>query len=184
MTNEEHLALASRSGHIESVRSLISVTDPKADDSQALRWAARSGNKEIVEILIPVSDPKANESGALREAARWGYKEIVEMLLPFSDPKENDSEALRYAAGAGYEEIVELLAPVSDIELAINGLRSSEDAQILIRGTVAKIESFRSRVELDATTLRMSPTFRECVDQARSSSREKMATQRAQARRL
>jgi ankyrin repeat protein len=63
------------------------VSDPKALDSNALRWAAANGHLEIVKLLIPVSDPKAGGSYALRLAAENGHLEIVKLLIPVSDPE-------------------------------------------------------------------------------------------------
>ena len=69
-----------------SSRSRTPRQDPKANDSEALRWAADRGHKECVELLLPVSDFKANDSEALRWAALSGHKEIVALLIPVSDP--------------------------------------------------------------------------------------------------
>ena len=79
-----------------------------------------------MELLLPFSDPKANDSEALRYAAYNGYKEMVKMLLPVSDPNAEGSGALQSAARGGYEEIVELLIPVSDVEAACEQLDESE----------------------------------------------------------
>jgi hypothetical protein len=157
---------------------LIPVSDPKANASEALRHAASCGHREIVEMLIPTSYPKANDSDALMGAASCGHKEIVELLLPFSDPKANDSKLLRSAAFNGHEAVVELLIPVSDVDAACK--RLDESGKSLLKAMEA---DFRMK-ELQASTVQIPQSFNQCVDQARSSSREKMATQRAQARRL
>jgi ankyrin repeat protein len=50
--------LAATKGHLEIVKLLIPVSDPKAGGSYALRLAAENGHLEIVKLLIPVSDPE------------------------------------------------------------------------------------------------------------------------------
>ena len=61
--------------------------DPKANNSQALRYASYNGHLDIVKLLIPLSDPKADDSEALRYASRYGHLDIVKLLIPLSDPK-------------------------------------------------------------------------------------------------
>ena len=90
----QFLILASDYGRLEIIKDLIPISDPKANDSEALRNAANYGFKDCVKALIPVSDPKANDSEALRNAAFKGHVEIVNTLIPISDPKANHSEAL------------------------------------------------------------------------------------------
>ncbi len=112
--NSNALRWAATNGHLEIVKLLIPVSDPKAGGSYALRLAAENGHLEIVKLLIPVSYPKAHNSYALRWAAENGHLEIVKLLIPVSDPKSLDSNALRWAAAEGHLEIVKLLIPVSD----------------------------------------------------------------------
>ena len=83
--NTNLLIEANKNDDVEAVQRLIPVSDPKADNSHALRWAAFYGHTEIVKLLISVSDPKANDSEALRMAARNGHIECVKLLLPVSD---------------------------------------------------------------------------------------------------
>lgn len=56
MNNQEKFENAARYGDIETVRKLLPLVDPKADNSYALQWAAYNGHLEIVRLLIPVSD--------------------------------------------------------------------------------------------------------------------------------
>lgn len=83
--NTPLLLQASQLGDVDTVKKLIPLSDPKAEDSYALRAAAHNGHKDIVELLIPVSNPKAKNSYALQWAAEKGHKEIVELLIPVSD---------------------------------------------------------------------------------------------------
>lgn len=108
------LEAAAEHGYGTLVRELIPVSDPKANDSYALRWAARNGHMEVVKLLMPVSDPGASESRALAWAAEKGHAKVVELLMPVSDPKAKDSRALAWAAESGHTEVVRLLIPVSD----------------------------------------------------------------------
>jgi ankyrin repeat protein len=73
-------------GHIECVKLLIPVSNPKDRYSSALQLAARHGHTQCVELLIPVSNPKAHNSYALQEAAVHGHTQCVELLYPVSDP--------------------------------------------------------------------------------------------------
>jgi len=112
--SNEALRSAAINGHTKIVKLLIPVSDPKAINSEALRIAAESGYTEIVKLLIPVSNPKAQENEALRSAVYNEYTKIVKLLIPVSNPKANSSYTLRLAAENGYTEIVKLLIPVSD----------------------------------------------------------------------
>ena len=112
--NSQALRYASYNGHLDIVKLLIPLSDPKADDSEALRYASKYGHLDIVKLLIPLSDPKAYDSYALRYASLYGHFDIVKLLIPLSDPKAVDSYALRAASFYGYLDIVKLLIPLSD----------------------------------------------------------------------
>lgn len=114
LSDSEDLGAAAENGHLECVKLLISVCDPKAGNSDALRFAAENGHTECVRALIPVSDPTAANSDALGFAAENGHTECVKLLIPVSDPKALNSYALRKAAENGHSECVRLLIPVSD----------------------------------------------------------------------
>ena len=113
------LLAATRNGHTECVKLLISVSDPKADDSFALLVAAMHGHTDIVELLIPVSDPKAYGSLALHWGARNDHTECVKLLIPVSDPKALNSGALQAAALNGHNDIVDMLWNISDPQAAL-----------------------------------------------------------------
>ena len=108
------LQWAAEKGYAEYVELLIPVSDPEADDSEALKYAAENGHDECVELLIPVCDSKMDYSEALMYAAENGHYKCVKLLIPFSDPKVLDSYALQRAAKNGHANCVELLIPVSD----------------------------------------------------------------------
>lgn len=47
----EALCEASRGGWLEGVAALVPVSDPKAEDSEALRWAAQNGHVDCVRMM-------------------------------------------------------------------------------------------------------------------------------------
>ena len=85
--NTSLLIKAIEKNDIDEVKRLIPVSDPKANDSEALQLAALHGYAKIVMLLIPVSDPKASNSRALELAISKGYTNIAELLAPVCDPK-------------------------------------------------------------------------------------------------
>lgn len=106
---------AADSGQLDIVQALIPVSDPKAENSEALRLAALGGHLDVVRALIPVSDPKADHSVALASATASGSLAVVRELIPVCDPKDHGSAALRQAAECGHLDIVRELIPVSDL---------------------------------------------------------------------
>ena len=109
------LQTASYYGHIECIKLIIPLSDPKDNNSFPLRLASQNGHIECVRLLIPVSDPKSNKSLALRIACENGHAECAKLLTPVSDPKTKNSYALQLAAEYNYKDCVELLLPHSDI---------------------------------------------------------------------
>jgi ankyrin repeat protein len=114
------LWLAAERGHVECVKLLIEVSEPRVGNSYALRRAAACGHADCVRVLMEVSEPKVQNSYALRAAAEEGHVECVKLLMEASDPLANDSHALRMAAAYGHGDCVELLLPASD-PLAVGG---------------------------------------------------------------
>ena len=74
------------SNNVQKVAELIPYSDPKAQNSEALRLAAAQGYLECVKLLIPVSDCKSNHSQALAWAVLKGHNECVEALYDHSEP--------------------------------------------------------------------------------------------------
>ncbi len=107
------LQLAAESGHLEIVRLLLPLSEPKANNSLALCHAARCGHLEVVKLLLPVSDPLAANSLALYCAATKGDLEVVRALLPSSSVYAKDFLVLRTASARGHLEIVRLLLQVA-----------------------------------------------------------------------
>ena len=79
------LAIAAAQGHISCVKILLTVADPCAEESLALRWACEFGRLECVELLLPVSDLLAAESSALYAACEYEYTECIDLLYSGSD---------------------------------------------------------------------------------------------------
>lgn len=112
--NSNTLIAEAANGNTERVKELIPISDPKTEQSRALRFAAQYGYTEIVQLLIPVSDPKAIDSEALRLAAKFGHTDTVRLLIPVSEPMAEASDALQLAALHGQVECIKLLIPVSN----------------------------------------------------------------------
>ena len=115
------LRAAAEFGHVECARLLLTVSEAKDREceallyeSEALRGAAYNGHAECVRMLLSVSDAKAEDSWPLLLAAGNGHVECLRVLLPVSDPMADGSLALRDAARNGHEECVRLLLPGSD----------------------------------------------------------------------
>ncbi len=112
--DSQALLAAVRNGHLEVVKLLLPVSDPKVNDSIALRAAVSYGNPVIVALLLPASDPKAVNSESIRRAAAHGRVDIVKLLLPLCDPGAVNSKALRWAAAGGHADVVRVLLPLCD----------------------------------------------------------------------
>lgn len=84
------LRYAATSGHVECVAALIPYSDPKAYNSQILKWVVgrnmEDSHLECIRLLIPVSDCKADGSAALVEAVMNKDFSCMELLYPYSDP--------------------------------------------------------------------------------------------------
>ena len=93
------------------------------ENTRLLVQTAENGDAVEVQRLIPVSDPKANNSAALRFASSNGHLKCVKLLIPVSNPKANNSYALQAAVENGHTRCVELLYPVSDPVVALKQLQ-------------------------------------------------------------
>lgn len=125
------LRAAAENGHLQCVKLLIPVSDPKVKNTGidgALIDAARNGDMKILKLLISISDPKIHSKSALQFAAEKGHTDIVKFLISISDPKSVGSQALFWAAENGHAECVKLLIPVSDPKL--------ENSLALIRAAI------------------------------------------------
>lgn len=103
---------------------MIPISEPKANNSEALYRAACNGHLDCVQLLIPVSDPKAYHSYALCEAARYGHTECIRILIPVSIPKDRRSLALQMAVLYENTPCVDLLFDVSEPDFALHALQS------------------------------------------------------------
>lgn len=146
--NTNLLNRASQSGDFNQVKHLISVSDPKANHSLALRCAATQGHIECIKLLIPVSDPKANDSVALRMATLYGHIECVKLLIPVSDPKADNSQALQWAADCEHMEIIELLIPVSDYSFALQYMHANGTSTVRFEQCIEEYEALQQKDRL------------------------------------
>lgn len=140
------LIAAAMCGLADEVNELIPRTDPKINNSEALREAAERGHVECVKALIPVSDPDHYmdaycSHNALELAAMNGHADCVELLIHVTDVKSeeknaflkdyleesyNDCSVLELAAERGHVDCVKLLMPVSDVESIKEQYRDSQ----------------------------------------------------------
>jgi len=120
--NTQHLLNAADQGNTAEVQRLISISD-LAFNNEALRRASAHGHVECVKMLIPVSNPKHNDSSALQWASANGYVACVKELIPVSEPKAQNNEALVAAAFYGHHECVDLLFDVCNPEEALEELK-------------------------------------------------------------
>lgn len=77
-----------------------------------------------VKLLAPLSGTQNNNS--LWVAVSTKYLDGVHVLLPIADPKHHDSVCLQRAVLNNDEAIFELLYPLSDGEVALKGLKDSD----------------------------------------------------------
>lgn len=81
------LMAAAIGGHCECAQALAAKAS-RATTSEALSRAALYGYLQIVEMFIPLSDPKSNNSQALRYAVVGKQTQCVEVLLSVSDTQK------------------------------------------------------------------------------------------------
>ena len=122
-TNTGLLIQAAQDGNAEEVQRLIFVSDPKFNESAALRMAAEKGHFECVTILAPVSEPKSMNSKVLEWAAYIGHLEMLQFLIPLCNPKDRNSYSLQMALYSGHLACVDELLLVSDPIAAWNNYR-------------------------------------------------------------
>lgn len=101
----------------KTVQLVLPYSDPKHENSLALRRAVNNGHYKMVEFLLPYSDPMAMKCSALLRAVERYDLKMVELLLPHSDPKMRRSEFLQRCIYHNLEEIAQLLWPLSNIEV-------------------------------------------------------------------
>jgi len=85
---ERALEIASVLGNANVIRFLIGNTMVTDGENVCLFKAVRTGCVECVEWVSSVSDPKHNFSEPLRLALVLDYREIADFLLPLSDLQE------------------------------------------------------------------------------------------------
>lgn len=107
------LWVAAYNGNAPMVQELIPVSNPLANDMQALRMAAQANSVECVALLLPVSDPTGDKSDILWDACIYGANDVITSLIPFS---KNRARALCVCISQNNLEGIELLLPVSDLK--------------------------------------------------------------------
>ena len=90
-----------KNGHAECVRLILSVSDPKADESYALRAAAHYGHVECVRRL-PVSGPLGEIDGLLEKVLESGHANVAALLIE-QEPRLLDGVDLSKGHAAALE---------------------------------------------------------------------------------
>jgi hypothetical protein len=110
--NDDALRQASKNGHAETVRILLTVVDVHAVRDMALYMAGLWGHTETVKMLLAAgADVHATNDCALRHAAETGHTQIVQLLLAAgADVHADEDYALHIAARNGHSETVKILA--------------------------------------------------------------------------
>lgn len=112
---------AAKQGNVGEVRRLIPISHCADWNSHPLINAVRGEHVECVRLLIPVSNPK-DYNTALVFACGRDSVECVKLLLEVADPLYNHSQALQSAVINKNQEIVDLLYPLSDPDAALKHL--------------------------------------------------------------
>lgn len=68
------------------VEQLIKIASP-SEVNEALQLAANLGHVDSLRLLIPLADPKDRNSKALAQAVLHGHSECVDLLFDISDPQ-------------------------------------------------------------------------------------------------
>jgi len=107
------LWVAAYNGNARMVQELIPVSNPLANDMQALRMAAQANCVECVALLLPVSDPTGDKSDVLWDACMYGATDVIACLIPVS---ENTARSLCVCIAQNNLDGIELLLPVADLK--------------------------------------------------------------------
>ena len=130
-SGRERLCLAAIAwgGHKECVRLLLPVSDPKAQDSYALRGSALYGHVECVKLLLPVSGALCEIDGLFEAVIESGQATMAALLVeaePRLLDKINLSQRLAAALENGHGNLASYLSSIID-EREILGV--AQDAQ-------------------------------------------------------
>lgn len=107
------LWVAAYYGNAQIIQELIPISNPLANDMQALRMAAQTNCVECIQLLLPVSDPQGDKSDILWDACMYFANEAIACLIPFS---KNCARGLTVCVSHHNLEGIELLLPVSDLK--------------------------------------------------------------------
>lgn len=61
------------------------LTKRQSAYDQSLEDAAAAGHVDMVQFLLPLSDPNANDGNALKRALFKGHGKVIELLAPVTD---------------------------------------------------------------------------------------------------
>ena len=112
MSTQAHLILASKNGHLETVKNLIEIgADVTAQDNCAVRWVSGNGHLEMVEYLVEnKADITAQDNEPIRWASENGHLEVVKYIVKVgADVTAQDNGAVIWASKNGHLKMVEYL---------------------------------------------------------------------------
>lgn len=172
MDYAKRLAKAVQRGRTEDVKTFLPFLSP-TQGNRLLCYAVEDAYIDIVELLITVTNPKENNSIALSIAARYGHTDLVKLLIPVSDPKDTKSTPLFEAVCEGHTDCIRLLIPVSNISLVLKKIGSdvwlSQERRDVFNKCIEDYENLQQKERLIYTLGKNNP---ECT--TKSSSKRKI----------
>lgn len=107
--------------HLDCVKLLVGLYNPKEASNYPLTVAARLGFVDITKFLIPVSDPYLFVD-VLCDVILTPDNPCFEVLLPHLDPKALSSRALQIASSVENQHYFDVLYPLSDPKIALKSM--------------------------------------------------------------
>lgn len=144
------LDAAATRGHLECVKLLIDLFDPKKTQSFPLQMAAANGHVECVKFLISLSDPLSFDM-CLRKTIGPKPNPCFAVMLGVANPAHDDSLPLRLACEYGNQEMFDALYPLSNPISALEKMKLNRSPLKLIN----MLEQ-RMRIDEEKRTLEQS----------------------------
>ena len=105
---------ACQRGHVEDVKRLLRICDPRKSNFAAFREAVRQGHTEVVELFVSTTTELPIHA-ALQDAVLRGFTTLIPLLI---GERDSNTYALQTASHLGEtrRQIIEMLIPVSDYQ--------------------------------------------------------------------
>lgn len=107
------LQLAVERSDLDTVVTLISITDPNENNCVALYTAVENNNVDAVKLLLPFYDPNTCDHKLLRNAVNNNFYSVVEALLPVYQTTGHDTilnDGFYYAISNNDVDLVRLFS--------------------------------------------------------------------------